>query len=337
MVEYSAPFSDSQIATEYQWSRIFRNPGLDGVISDDPSSSALKVTGSGVSTVTVGAGEAYVNGFFYRLDETLTVPVTSNSAGSSARIDLVVLRADQSGNIVSAKYKAGGTSAPTLATDEAGVYELPLAQTTVAAGASAVTAGNVTDKRWFSGKPAAVGNPASRRPSRKGMLLVENKDVYLGNGTGWDLLATAGSTAYDSYTPIWTAGATTINWGSGSKNYGRYKLLGKKCDLTIQIIPTGNPPAYDDPIQVTLPFPCTSLVRSLFTWNFTSANDEGAAFGVGMTFPTDSTSKIARLRFSTASGNTSAAIPNAFNLLTNQPFNIRPDDVLTITGTYEIA
>jgi hypothetical protein len=79
-------------------------------------------------------------------------------------------------------------------------------------------------------------------------------------------------------------------------------------------------------------------LRSLFTWNFTSANSEGSAVGVGMTFPTtDGTNKIARLRYGVSTGVSVSSAVNSINLLTNQPFNIRTDDVLTIDGSYWLA
>lgn len=107
-------------------------------------------------------------------------------------------------------------------------------------------------------------------------------------------------------------------------------------DLTIHLVPSGDPPAYPDPIQVALPpgLPCASQHRSLFTWCYTSSNGEGAAVGVAMCFPTDSVTKIARLRFPTSDGNSISSTVNSLNLLTGQPFNIRTNDVLTIDGSY---
>lgn len=330
MAEFSGPFSGSDIATELQWSRMARRWGLDGVHADDTGSTALKVTGSGASTVTVAAGDAFVNGFYYSNDSNLSVGVSANGGGS-ARVDLVVLRCDQTANEVTAAYKVGGTVAPDLEQDEADVWEIPLAQCTVAAGSSVVTAGNVVDKRWFTGKPAVVGLTAARRPSVKGLLLVEGNDVYLGDGSTWNWVGTAGTNGSDTYTPVWTAGSTTISWGSGSKNVGRYRRVGPKhVWLGIELAPTGNPPAYDDPINVTLPLPCASGMRQLFDAHLDSGNGEGIRNGLAMTFPTVSTTKISRVRINDASGTTDS-------WLTNDPINFRSGDLITISGVYEIA
>lgn len=336
MAEFSGPFSGSDIATELQWSRMARRWGIDGVHADDTGSTALKVTGSGASTVDVAAGDAYVNGFYYSNDSNLSLAVSANGGGT-ARVDLVVLRCDQTANEVTAEYKIGGTVAPDLEQDEADVWEIPLAQCTVAAGSSVVTAANVVDKRYFTGKSAVVGLAAARRPSVKGMLLVEGNDIYLGDGSNWNWVGTAGSKDPDTYTPVWTSGSTTISWGSGSVNIGKYKVRGKRCDLTIQLQPTGNPAELTDPLQVSLPVACASTHRSLFTWNLTSDNGEGSAVGIGMTFPTESTTKIARLRYGTSSGNSSSSTPNSYSLFNNFPINIRAGDVLTIDGSYWTA
>lgn len=338
MAEFSGPFEGSPIVTELDWSRMARHWGPDGVHAVQSSDSTLKVVASGAATVLVSPGTAFVNGFFYNNDASKTLNVPAN-AGGAARVDLVVLRASMSANSVTAVYKTGGTSAPTLTQDEAGVWEIPIAQCTVAAGASVVTAANTIDRRYLTGRAVLPSIPGSRPPSIKNQLLVEDGKVYVGDGADWRWLASVGVDD-STYTPVWNSAGTTINWGSGSINVGRYQCVNKRVDVTIQLQPAGNPPEYTEPIQVTLPpgLPAVATHRSLFIWNYTSGNDEGSAVGVGMTFPTtDGTGKIARLRYPTSNGNSVSSLPNSLNLLTNRPFNIRTDDVLTIDGSYWLA
>ena len=334
MAEFSAPFDGATISTELQWSRMARRWGLDGVHALDATSTALKVTGSGAATVSVAPGHAFVNGFYYYLDAAKNVTVTA-TAGGAARVDYVVLRASMSANSVTVQYKTGGLTAPTLTQDEAGVWEIPIAQCTVAAGSSVVTAANVIDKRYLTGRGVIPSIGSGRPPSIKNQLLIEDGRLFVGDGATWKWLASVGMED-DIYTPTWYAGSTVINWGSGSVNVGHFQVINKRVDLTIQLEPTGNPPALDDPIEITLPpgLPCTSLHRSLFKWNFTSGNDEGSAVGIGMSFPTLSTSRISRLRFPVANGSSPSAIPNSYSVFTNAPFNIRSGDVLTIDGSY---
>jgi hypothetical protein len=336
MAEFSAPFDGAPITTQLQWSGMAKRWGLDGVHGIDATDSSLSVTGSGTTTVAVAPGRASVNGFYYHNNATKNLNVPAN-AGGTARIDLVILRADPTAKKVTAEYKTGGTTAPSLTQVDDGTWEIPLAQCTVAAGASVVTATNVADRRWFTDRGALPSaGPTARPPSVKNQLMVEGGKLYVGDGAGWNWLATQGIDDA-TYTPVWNAGTTTINWGSGSTNIGRYQAVGRRVDVTIQLIPTGNPPAYTEPIGVTLPpnLPVTSSFRSLFTWNFTSDNGEGSAVGVGMTFPTtDGTNKIARLRYGATTGVSVSSSVNSINLLTNQPFNIRAGDVLTIDGSY---
>jgi hypothetical protein len=339
MAEFSAPFDGTPITTQTQWSGMAKRWGLDGVHGVDGTNNSLAVTAAGTTTVAVAPGRASVNGYYYHNNtiKNLTVPA---NAGGTARIDLVILRADPTAKTVTAVYKTGGTSAPSLTQNDDGTWEIPLAQCTVAAGASVVIAANVVDKRWFTDRGALPSSgPNARPPSVKNQLMTENGKLYVGDGAGWNWLATQGVDD-DTYTPAWTAGTTTINWGSGSTNIGRYQAVGRRVDVTIQLIPTGNPPAYTDPIGVALPpnLPCTATFRSMFTWNFTSANGEGSAVGIGFTFPTtDGTGKIARLRYGVSDGVSVNSTVNSINLLTNQPFNIRAGDVLTIDGSYWLA
>ncbi|WP_086559400.1 hypothetical protein [Streptomyces africanus] len=337
MAEFSAPFDGSPIATELQWSRVARRWGLDGVHTEDPSTATLKVTGSGTTTVSVAPGMAFVNGFYYHLDATKNLNVPAN-AGGAARVDLVVLRASQSANSVTVQYKSGGATAPPLTQAEDGVWEIPLAQCTVGAGATVVTAANVLDKRYFTSRGVIPSMPGSGRPSAKHTLKIEGTDLYVGDGADWKWLASAGMKPF-TYTPVWTAGTSTINWGFSSKNIGRAQVVGGRVDLTIQLEPTGNPAEYPDPLEVSLPpgLPATFDHRSLFKWNFTSGNGEGSAVGIAMVFPTESQSKIARLRYSMTNGSSSTSVPNSFSVFNNQPFNIRSGDVLTIDGSYWLA
>jgi hypothetical protein len=334
MAEFSAPFDGSSIATELQWSRMARRWGLDGVHTSDPTSTSLKVTASGTSTVAVAAGMAFVNGFFYNLDATKNLSVPANATGA-ARVDLVVLRADQAANSVTSVYKTGGTTPPPLTQVEDGVWEIPIAQCTVAAGASVVTAANVVDKRYLTGRGVLPSVPGARPPSVKQQLLIDGTDLYVGDGADWQWLAAVGVKDF-TFTPVWSANGTVINFGSTSKNIGRVQVVNKRVDVTWHLEPSGNPVGIDAPLQVSLPpgLPCTSNHRSLFNWNFTSGNGEGSCVGVAMTFPTESTTKIARLRYPVSNGSATTAIPNSYSLFNNTPFNIRSLDVLTIDGSY---
>jgi len=339
MAEYSAPFDGAPIATELQWSRMARQWSLDGVHTEDPASTTLKVTGTGTAVVTVAPGRASVNGFFYDLDAVKNLAVPAN-AGSTARVDLVVLRADQAANSVTAQYKTGGVTAPGLTQDETGVWEIPLAQCTVAGGSSVVTAANVADRRYFTDRGAVPSLPGARRPSIKGQLLVEDGNLYVGDGAGWRWLAGPGASE-TRYTPVWygTSGTgTVVNWGSGSKNIGRFQIVGRRVDVTMELVPTGDPPAYPA-LGVSLPpgFPASAEHRSLFKWVYTAADASASAVGIGMLFPGEGTTKISRLRYPASAGVNIGSAVNSLNLGSNTPFNIKNGDTLTVDGSYWLA
>ncbi|MGI5515287.1 hypothetical protein [Streptomyces sp. CA-106131] len=341
MAESSYPFGSSSIATEDQWSAMFRMAQVDGVFAFSETGTDLKVTASNASTVSVAAGEAWVQGTYYKNDAALNVSVPTNSGGGSVRNDLIVLRRDPSTDSLTVKYKTGGASFPSLTQTVNGTWEIPLAKVSVAAGASVVPPSGVTDTRYFLGRPVVLAGAADMRPAVRGQLKVVNgQDIYMGDGSNWNFVGTAEGQAAKTYTPVWSAGATTINWGSGSQNIGRYKRLsGNLYWVKIQLIPTGNPPAYDDPIGVTLPFPVQGSTRELFTVNITQdqANGGSSAVGVAMVFPTEGTNKISRLRVPLSDGVSLSSKITSRNIWTDDPFNLRTNDVLTITGTYEIA
>ncbi|MFI2757840.1 hypothetical protein ACH5A3_03020 [Streptomyces echinatus] len=192
MTQSSFPFGSSQIATEDQWSSMFRMAQVDGVRATDPTGTNLRVSGSNASTIAVAAGEAWIQGTYYSNSASLNVSVPTNSGGGTARHDLVVLRRDPSADSITVQYKTGGTAFPTLTQTLNGTWEIPLAQVTVAAGASVVAPAGVVDQRWFLGRPVVLSNSGARPPAIKGQLIAEGKDVLLGNGVSFDLLATAG-------------------------------------------------------------------------------------------------------------------------------------------------
>ena len=102
--------------------------------------------------VKVGAGKAWINGYFYVNTASLPLEITV-ADGVLNRIDLVVLRWDLAARTITAQIKAGTSAsspaAPALQRDADG-YELCLAQVYVQAGATAITQADITDKRLDS-------------------------------------------------------------------------------------------------------------------------------------------------------------------------------------------
>lgn len=107
----------------------------------------LKVTASGLN-LSVNAGRAWIKGHYYKNDSTYALPAISAPTGGS-RIDRVVLRFDKTITVrsITIQYLTGTAAvspvAPAL-TRNADIYELCLAEITIAANA---TSCGVTDTR----------------------------------------------------------------------------------------------------------------------------------------------------------------------------------------------
>jgi hypothetical protein len=113
----------------------------------------LQVTAAGGMAVAVGYGSALVEGYLYRVRDNSAGLLTLTAAAAHAtlpRIDRVVVRKDAEALRVYAYIKAGtpaaSPAAPALDRTDT-VYEISLAQIAVAAGASSLSAGNITDER----------------------------------------------------------------------------------------------------------------------------------------------------------------------------------------------
>lgn len=128
--------------------RAMRPQGVFG----ESSYGALVVTATnGNLSVTVGAGEAMVQGFYYRNDAPKVLAIAANASGST-RIDTVVLRLNRTANTLIAAVLQGtpGAGAPALTQIVGGTWELAIANITVPNNAASIVAGNVADVRTYS-------------------------------------------------------------------------------------------------------------------------------------------------------------------------------------------
>lgn len=107
----------------------------------------LKVTASGLN-LSVRAGRAWIRGHYYKNDSTYALPAISAPTGGS-RIDRVVLRFDKTITVrsITIQYLTGTAAvtpvAPALTRND-NIYELCLAEITIAANATSV---GITDTR----------------------------------------------------------------------------------------------------------------------------------------------------------------------------------------------
>lgn len=132
------------------------NDNLGAIISNGVRRSAdneLRVTASGGMGLNVNIGRAWINGFWYKNDTVFDdFAVPTAPVGDNSRIDRVVLQLNTNteGRIIELKYLTGAASAAPTApelTRSGGIYEIALADITVAPGVTGITQANITDQR----------------------------------------------------------------------------------------------------------------------------------------------------------------------------------------------
>jgi len=112
-------------------------------------SSNLQVVANSTSTLTIAAGKAWINGYYFESTAAENITVNGNST-ALPRIDRIVLRLDLSRRLMEFAVKQGtpasSPTAPAL-TRTAAIYELGLATVRVNAGSTIATPANTTDTR----------------------------------------------------------------------------------------------------------------------------------------------------------------------------------------------
>lgn len=171
MAQSSWPF-ESIDTSETQFSQWARNIG-EGVAAGYDAELGVSATGLAMSVV-VGAGRGMIRGHFYLSSASETLNIASASA-VSPRIDTVVLRLDPTANSVVLAVLTGTASAspvaPTLTQTDTGTYEMALADVYVAANATAIGAGNVTDRRVTLG--AVFWDDIADKPTTYSTTIIE--------------------------------------------------------------------------------------------------------------------------------------------------------------------
>lgn len=106
---------------------------------------SLKVSAQSGLKVTVKAGSAYIDGYYYELTEDTTLTIQVNSS-SYVQTDSVVIRLDKPNRKMSLELKNNDTSVSKTST----IKELQLATIKKSVGASSVSASDITDKRPYN-------------------------------------------------------------------------------------------------------------------------------------------------------------------------------------------
>lgn len=104
--------------------------------------NCLKVLSTGAMSVAVKAGWAFINGFWFHLDEDISLPVPANSTAYT-RTDSVIVRWNLTNRTISLLY-ATDTVTPTRGDT---IYDLILAQVEVEPSVASILGDKITDKR----------------------------------------------------------------------------------------------------------------------------------------------------------------------------------------------
>jgi hypothetical protein len=102
----------------------------------------LKVLSTGGMSVAIKAGWAFINGFWFHLDEDISLPVPGNTTAYT-RTDSVILRWNLSDRVISLIY-ATDTTEPTRSDS---IYDLILANIVVEPSVASILGDKITDKR----------------------------------------------------------------------------------------------------------------------------------------------------------------------------------------------
>lgn len=122
---------------------------VSSFISNGVYDGELAVTAGDGMTVTLPAGKAWINGYYYRNDAPITLPIT-NADGVLHRKDTIVLRWDVNERSITAQVIKGAFAsspvAPTIVRT-AEQYDLKIAEISIPAGTTAITQALITDTR----------------------------------------------------------------------------------------------------------------------------------------------------------------------------------------------
>jgi len=188
MTQTSWPFEGVD-TTETQYSRLLRHigQGVNGTPGDNNLLTYADSTGMQVKVkVSGGNSQAIIRGHMYQSTAEETLVISASEA--NPRIDSVVLTLDPTANSIVLEVVKGTAAvspvAPTLTQTDTAVFQLKLADVSVPASATTISAGNVTDRRLFLNN---VWTSANRPTPFTGLtgynVTVSKLETY--NGTSW--------------------------------------------------------------------------------------------------------------------------------------------------------
>lgn len=201
MAEVSYPTAGGGGVTDARYEALIGSVLPSGLIGSPALSSLVYADSSGRQVKVQPSRAAMVRGFRWESDGAgITRSIAANASGNP-RIDLAVLRLNRNDFTVTFQVIQGTPAASPVAptvtqnTGSTGVWELPLAQITVANNATTLAAATVVDISWYLGATDLVGTSASFPPVMPGASFTAT-DVgkkYDAVGSAWHLTGENGA------------------------------------------------------------------------------------------------------------------------------------------------
>ncbi|MEV1321951.1 hypothetical protein AB0J14_38385 [Micromonospora arborensis] len=178
--------------TQLQHEHLMGGAVASGVAGNPGDPPVVYAPGSGTRAVRVRASRrAVVEGYGWENDASEIALTLGANASGSVRVDLVVLRLDRSDWSVKVKVVAGtpGAGAPsvTRTVGSSGVWELPLAEVTVAAGATTIEPAQVANRAYYITASGYTGTEAWGFPPAEPGVIFRAEDTgvtYIGTSSG---------------------------------------------------------------------------------------------------------------------------------------------------------
>lgn len=178
--------------TQVQHERLMGGAGASGVFGHPADQGVVYAPNSGTREIRIRANRrALVEGYGWENDGVELVRSLAANASGSTRVDLVVLRLDRAAWTVTVQVVQGtpgaGAPAPTYGTGSSGVWELPLAEVTVASGATTLGTSTVANRAWYIGSDGQIRcMPTTRPPHEAGRVVWDITSGYLvSTGANW--------------------------------------------------------------------------------------------------------------------------------------------------------
>jgi hypothetical protein len=212
VAEVSYPTQGGGGVTDARYEQLIGTVMPSGLIGTPALSSLVYADASGRQVKVQPSRAAMVRGFRWETDGAgITRSIAANASGNP-RVDLAVLRLNRNDYTVTFQVIQGAPAASPVApaltqnTGSTGVWEMPLAQITVANNATTLAAGTVKDVSWYLGGTELVGNSAAFPPVSPGLSFtaVDTAKKYHAMGSVWHLAIENGALTSASASSGWS-------------------------------------------------------------------------------------------------------------------------------------